>query len=275
MFLTTALLVDNDPRGALQPLADVIELAHKHGMKEVESHALATRSLAHARLGETELARRDVAEALELVPTAHSLLIEADVEMTAAWVYFDLGETERALSYGRSGARKALQVRGLECACDGLYIQGLLHLHSRELADALSALRESFLLSQFVGFDDLRNRVRAALGIAEVLAGQSDSLVDVEASLASARTMGDGHGAAIIEAGLGDAYAHLGDLDRAEQHYRAALDSSRQRSVRPSQARTLESLAALYERQGRLSEAEGARQEAEALKDALQPPVAA
>jgi class 3 adenylate cyclase/tetratricopeptide (TPR) repeat protein len=275
MFLTTALLVDNDPRGSLQPLADVVELAHRHGMKEVESHALATRSLAHARLGETELARTYVAQALELVPTAHSLLIEADVEMTAAWVYFELGETERALGYGRSGARKALQVRGLECACDGFYIQGLLHLHARELTDALTALRESFLLSQFAGFDDLRNRVRAALGIAEVLAGQKDQLADVEASLASARTMGDGHGAAIIEAGLGDAYAHLGDLDRAEQHYLAALASFRQRNIPPSQARTLETMAALYERQGRAAEAEAARREAAALKEALQNKVAA
>jgi tetratricopeptide (TPR) repeat protein len=226
--------------------------------------------MAHARLGETELARTYVAQALELVPTAHSLLIEADVEMTAAWVYFDLGEMERALSYGKSGSRKALQVRGLECACDGFYIQGLLHLYAGELTDALTALRESFLLSQFVGFDELRNRVRAALGIAEVLAGHSDQLADVEASLASARTMGDGHGAAIIEAGLGDAYAHLGDLDRAEQHYLAALASYRQRNITPSKARMLETMAALYERQGRLPEAEEARHEAESLKDTLQ-----
>jgi class 3 adenylate cyclase/tetratricopeptide (TPR) repeat protein len=271
MFITTAMLVDNDPRTALQPLGEVIELAHRHGLKEVEAHALATRGQAHMRLGEVGLAYEDVTRGLELVRTTGSLLIEADVEMVAALVYFDSGDVERAKELGRSGSQKALQVRGMECACEGFLLQGVFHLYANEVREAVAALQQSFSLSEFSGFEDLRNRSRAALALAEALSGRAEALADAENSLAAARAMGDAFGAAYISQGLGSVSLRLGDLERAEQHLRVALDYYREKDIQPNLRRVLELMAELYGRQGRAEEAAQTRAEAQRLLERLRP----
>jgi class 3 adenylate cyclase/tetratricopeptide (TPR) repeat protein len=270
LFLTTAAMVDEHPRPALRRLARVIDLAEKYGLKEVHAHAVASKGLAHARLGEAEAAAEYTTRALELAPTIQSRLIEADVEMTAALAFYDLGDTERALELGQSGAQKALEVRGLECACEGFFIQGLLHLQNHDTAAALAALHESSTLSQFAGFEDLRNRVRAALAIAQVLDGRAEALADVEDSLRSARAMADDFGAAFITHGLAEIATQRGDLDRATGHLQAALDYYRGKQIQPKLAQVLQSLANVYEQAGHVEQAEEARAEAQRLLERLQ-----
>jgi tetratricopeptide (TPR) repeat protein len=159
----------------------------------------------------------------------------------------------------------------MECACEGFLLQGVFHLYANEVREAVAALQQSFSLSEFSGFEDLRNRSRAALALAEALSGRAEALADAENSLAAARAMGDAFGAAYISQGLGSVSLRLGDLERAEQHLRVALDYYREKDIQPNLRRVLELMAELYGRQGRAEEAAQTRAEAQRLLERLRP----
>jgi class 3 adenylate cyclase/tetratricopeptide (TPR) repeat protein len=266
MFIMTTLMLDEDPHSALESIAGVIDLARRYHLTEVESHALATKAQAHAQLGESEQALENIDRALALAPTANSRVIEADVEMIAGVVYFDLGDLERAMMYGERGADRALMARGMECACEGFYLTGVLRLQANDVPGAMKALQESFAFSEFSEFQDLRNRVRATLAMTHALAGRTEAIQEVEQGLREARAMGQKSGAAMIAQGLGEVYLYLGDLERAKPHLEAALAHYREKSMHPYTARLLRSLALLYDGQGQHAEAERARAESQSLQ---------
>jgi uncharacterized protein HemY len=81
--------------------------------------------------------------------------------------------------------------------------------------------------------------------------------------------MGDPYGIALLSRVLGESLVQLGQLERGESYLSAALDYYRRNDMRPYLARALGSLGHLYEKQGRIQDAQSARAEAEKLMIAL------
>jgi uncharacterized protein HemY len=120
------------------------------------------------------------------------------------------------------------------------------------------------------GAAQIENTARTGLALAEFMSGRAEAVKDMESTLENARALGDPYTAALLSQTLGESYTQLGELTRAEGYLEAALDYYRPNGMRPYVARTLQSLAALYDRQGRSAEAASARSEAEELAGALQ-----
>ena len=274
-FWMTLGMIDRDPRGGLKQIEHVIEEAHAYRNWEVEAHGLATKAMAHARLGEFEEAQDAIRRAHESVQKTNSLVKEADVALHSAQAFFDMGDVQRGLEYSQRGTEKALRAHGLECAIAGNYCTGLGNLQTRNLAEAQQAfeaslqLRAKYLPELVDGSEQLVNRVHAGLSIAQLLGGSDEAIQDLEGALANAEAMGDGYTAALIAQALGEGYTRLGEFERAEKHLDAALDYYRQNEMRPYVARVLQSLAHWHEQQGHDAEAERARAQASRMMEEL------
>jgi class 3 adenylate cyclase/tetratricopeptide (TPR) repeat protein len=279
-FWMTLGMIDQDTRGGLQQIEQVIEAARKYRNWEIEAHALATKATAHARLGEFTEAQDAIQRAHEEVRKTDSLVKEADVALHSAQAIFDMGDVRRGLEYSQRGTEKALTAHGLECAVAGHYITGLGNLQARNLADAQQAFEAALKLrtdhlSEFRGgSEQLVNRVHAGLAIARFFSGDIEAIKDMESTLANASAVSDDYTAALIAQALGEGYTRLGDFERAERYLNTAIDYYRRNDMRPYLARVLQSLAHWHEQQGRNEEAERARTEARRLMEELpSPPV--
>jgi tetratricopeptide (TPR) repeat protein len=279
-FWMTVGLIDQDTRGGLEQLERVIEEAHTYRNWEVEAHALATKGMAHARLGEFEEARDAVRRAHEVVQKTNSLVKEADVALHSAMAYFDMGDVQLGLEFSERGTEKAFRARGLECAIAGHCYTGFGYLQNRDVDAAQQAfetsleLRETYLPELKDGSEQLVNRVHAGLAVAQLLGGHFEAINDIESALANAEAVGDDYTGAFLAQALGEGYTRLGDFERAQQHLDTALDYYRRNGMKPYLARVLESSANLHEAQGNGAEAERERAEAEKLAEELSlPPV--
>jgi class 3 adenylate cyclase/tetratricopeptide (TPR) repeat protein len=274
-FWMTADMIDRDPRGGLEQMEHVIEAARKYRNREIEAHALATKAMAHARLGEFAEAQDAVQRAHEVVRTTNSPLKEADVAGQSALAFFDMGDVERGLEYSRQAAEKALSVHGLECAMYGLFCTGLGNLHTRNLAGAQRAFESSLKLlmdhlSEIQGSEQLANQVRGGLAIARFFSGHMEAIDDMESALANAEAVGDEYNVAFISQALGEGYTQLGDFERAKQYLDSALAYYRRNDMRPYLAHVLQSIVYWHEQQqGHRAEAEEARAEARQLMEDL------
>jgi predicted ATPase len=268
-------LVASDPRSALAQLEHVIELAGKHNHKGIQAHALATKAMAHARLGEFAQANAEIQRALAVVRSIDAPVMQADVDLLSSLACFDMGDRERGLEYSRRGTEKSLATNAMECVAAGYYIMGVANLETRSMAEALAAFEESIkFLPEFADDKELAIQIRAGLAIAQFLSGRIAAIKDIESALANAQVLGDLYTAAFISKALGESYMQLDEFERAEQYLSGALDYYRRNDMRPYLARTLQSLADLYEKQGRNTDAEDARAEARVLMEALQAPPA-
>ena len=278
-FWMTLGMIDRDPRVGLDQIEHVIEEAHAYGNWEVEAHGLATKAMAHARLGEFEEAQDAIGRAQETVRKTNSLVKEADVALHSAQAFFDIGDMRRGLEYSKRGTEKALRAHGLECAIAGHYCTGLGNLQTRNLAEAQKEfeasleLRADYLPELVDGSEQLVNRVHAGLAIAKLLGGRAEAISDIESALANAKALGDDYTVALIEHALGEAYTRLGEFEGAKQHLDAAIDYYRRNDMKPYVARVLRSSANLHEAQGHVAEAERARAEARRLREDLSLPL--
>jgi class 3 adenylate cyclase/tetratricopeptide (TPR) repeat protein len=279
-FWMTIGMIDRDTRGGLEQMEHVIEAARKYRNWEIESHALATKAMAHARLGEFAQAQDAIQRAHVAVRKTGSLVKEADVALHSAQAIFDMGDVRLGLEYSQRGMEKALTANGLECAVAGHYATGLGNLQTRNLAEAQQAfeaalkLRRDHLTEFKGGSEQLVNRVHAGLAIARLRSGHFEAIKDVESTLANAEAVSDDYTVAFIAQALGEEYTRLGDFERAKQYLDTALDYYRRNDMRPYLARVLQSQVYWYEQQGRGEEAEQARTEASRLiKELLPPPV--
>jgi tetratricopeptide (TPR) repeat protein len=273
-FWMTAGMIDRDPRGGLDQMEYVIEAARKYRNREIEAHALGTKAMAHARLGEFAEAQDAVQRAHEVVSMTNSLVKESDVASLSALAFFDMGDVRRGLEYSQQAAEKALSAYGLECAMFGLYCTGLGNLHTRNLAGAQQSFESSLKLlrdhlSEIQGSEQLINQVRAGLAIAQFFGGRTEAISDMERTLANAEAIADEYTVALVAQALGEGYTQLGDFERAKRYLDTALDYYRRNDMRPYLARTLQSLVYWYEQQGRGAEAEQPRAEASRLMEEL------
>ena len=99
--------------------------------------------------------------------------------------------------------------------------------------------------------------------------GDKSATQDLEAIIGEMQTYQNYLGSANAAHMLGTCLIQTGQMERAEQHLKAALNYYRQLGLRPYLARALFSLADLYREEAHYPEAENAREEAEALIKAL------
>jgi tetratricopeptide (TPR) repeat protein len=278
-FWMTSSMVDRDPRGAMEQLQYVADAARKYGRRELEAHALATKAVAHARLGEFAEAQNAVQRADEASSTTNLPVNQADVALLAARAFYDMGEVRRGLEHSEWGRETALSAQGLECAMYGYYSTGLGNLQMRNLSEAQQEFESSLKLltdhlSEIEGSEHVINQVHAGLAIAQFLSGRTEAINDMENALANAEAIDDDYTVAIVAQALGEGYTRLGDFERAERYLNTALDYYRRNEMRPYLVRVLQSLAYWYEQQDRGAEAEQARVEAgQVMAELPQPPV--
>ncbi len=229
-------MIDSNPRMAIDRMENVIELAEKHHYLEIEAHALAAKAMAHARLGESASAERDMAAARELVRRTGSVLKTADVNLLAGFTYLDLGDVRRGLDYSQRGLDGALSVNALQCAASALYCQGLGRLQTKEMPAAMQAFSQSLELAErtvseylpghgMQGYDtaaeQLVNQARAGLAIARHRAGETGALPAIESALADAQALGDAYTerAGVADAGRDRAGVRRSGRRRAPPHF--------------------------------------------------------
>jgi class 3 adenylate cyclase/tetratricopeptide (TPR) repeat protein len=276
-FWMTSSMVDRDPRNALDQLQYVAEAARKYGRRELEAHALATKAMAHARLGEFVEAQNAQQRAYEVSSTTNLPVNQADVALLVAQAFYDMGDVPRGLEHSTWGRETALSVRGLECAMYGHYSTGLGNLRSRNLTKAQQEFESALTLltdhvSEIEGSEHVINQVHASLAITRFLSGHTEAIDDMKRALADAEAMDDDYTAAIVAQALGEGYTRLGNFELAERYLNTALDYYRRNDMKPYLARGLQSLVLWYEQQGRDEEAEQARDEARRLMEELSLP---
>jgi class 3 adenylate cyclase/tetratricopeptide (TPR) repeat protein len=276
LFTMTWFMVDSDPRGARPRLrkviADARRFSRQPGARELEAHALAILGLAHARLGEFDEAEAAIREALTLAPHTRSPIKEADVDLTAAMAYYEMGDIERGLQYSNTGTAHAKSVGGMECVCTGTFLLGYGNLQMRRLEEALHAFEASFEIVRPLGpgMQGEKTRIQASLAFTRFSAGATEALAELEATLEKARAFKDDFALAYVSQMLGEAYAEVGAYEPSRDRYAAALEYYRSQAMLPSVARVLHAMAGLYHRQGESEQAQRTHAEAKAITDELQ-----
>jgi class 3 adenylate cyclase/tetratricopeptide (TPR) repeat protein len=268
-FVMTFALVDRGPRAALAALDRVIAWGEEHDAPAIAVHALATKGMAHARLGEFSLADAQLRRALEGAPRTGSPLKEADVDVIAALAYMDMGDVERGLAHGRRATERALALDAINCICVGYFITGQGNLLLQDVGQALRAFEASSEYARSADLEDLVNRVYAGHAIARLAGGDAGAVGDIEQALANARAIDDRYLVAFLSQTLAELHTRAGDYPRAEDELATALDYYRAAEMRPYLTRALGLLANLRDRQGRSEEATSARRESEELMAAL------
>jgi transcriptional regulator with AAA-type ATPase domain/tetratricopeptide (TPR) repeat protein len=164
------------------------------------------------------------------------------------WCLAELGEFDEALRTGNEAVRLAEaagQPEALQWAC---YPLGLLALDRGELEPAAALLERALAICRAAELPVYVPRINAALGHAHVLLGRRESLPVLEQAVAEAerRRQVNVHASALVR--LVDAYLHLGELDRAAAGAERAVDLSRKRGERGTEARALRLQAVAYHR---------------------------
>ncbi len=266
-FLMTESLTDQNPRAALAQIDRVIDLARQAHFEDIELHAIGVKAMAHSRLGEFEQATAAFERARADVRRIGSPVKEADVLSAGAHMYFDMGDVAHGLECSRLGAELAFGVKGYECGTYSMYTAGMGHLQNGSWAEAKAVLEDSARRAETsVVFSDwLKNRIRAGIAMARIHLSDPSALLDMEESLATARTFQDYYLTAQLSHSLGDTALQDGEIERARSYLNAAQDYYRGNEMLPYLPGILTSIAALDRREGRMEAAAQARLEAEQI----------
>ena len=187
------------------------------------------------------------------------------------WCLAELGEFDEALRTGNEAVRLAEasgQPEALQWAC---YPLGLLALDRGELETAVGLLDRALAICRAAELPVYVPRIEAALSHAHLLLGRVDAVPVLEHAVAEAerRRQVNVHASALVR--LADAYLLLGKIERATSVAERAVDLSRKRNERGTEARALRLQAEVYRRAGgsRIDDAEAAYRLALAIADEL------
>jgi tetratricopeptide (TPR) repeat protein len=250
LFFGTWSVVDRDPAAAVEQLQEVIELAQKHDVVDIEGHAMAYRAIALARLGNFGAARAQIDDALEVLRRTVSPVKKADIEIAVGMAYHDMGQLDEGLEHARVGADLAERAGGLECACAGHLGIGRVQLDRHRLDDAVSEFKQSLKLSEISGFEGFANIIHGSIAMAEFEKGSTAAVERLRAALQNARTLGDEYATAVMSQHLARAFIKLGQFDQAQANLDNALHYYRSASMRPYVANALEIAATISEGMG-------------------------
>jgi class 3 adenylate cyclase/tetratricopeptide (TPR) repeat protein len=270
-YFVAFIQIDPDPRGAIAQLDHVIELARKHGNREIEGYAAGAKAMALARLGDFEAALQSMKEARKAAQSINNLLVHSDIDLFAAWAYLDMGDPQRALQYAEHGIEEAIQVENVECICVGFACVGFGRLQSQQFPEALEAFQETIRRSQKSGAVQVENVGRAGLALTRFHEGRAEGVAEMEGALAKAHDLGSPYQVSLFSEALGQIHLTLGNHELAESYLNAALKLYRDNGMRPYLSRTLGLLADLHGKVGRTSDAHREREEAERLAAATLP----
>jgi class 3 adenylate cyclase/tetratricopeptide (TPR) repeat protein len=272
-WAATEMLLGDDPRAAAAHFEHVIDLARRARNKGIEAHALGSRALALARLGEFAAAREAIDVALVVGPQSKSVIKEADVNILAGATFIEMGDVERGLEHSRVGTAMAASVRGLECVCSGWTVSGTGELERQRFDAATHDFGEAIRVGMDAGIDERFEpyliQVRGAHAATRLVTGDASALHELEDALASATRAGDPYGVATLSHALGARLVQLGRLGQAEPHLATALASFRARGMRPYEARVLATEAELREALGDHEGAAARREESERIVETL------
>ncbi|MEJ2184629.1 MAG: adenylate/guanylate cyclase domain-containing protein [Gemmatimonadota bacterium] len=274
-FMTTEFLMDKHPRRAAEQLAEVIELSRQHGIPEIEGHALASKAVAHARLGEFNEADEYIRQALEAAPSGGHQVKEADVHIGVGMAYLTMGEIEKGLEHARIGEEMSERLNAMECVCAALYGVGLSKLEQRELNEALTHFTRSLKLADFTGWQGFVNRINAGVARAEFGNGDHEAVKTLEQTRQNSVNDNDEFSASLTDLDLTAAYIELADGKHARESLDRALTFFRESEMKVYLARALDLAARLADLEDRPEDARAAREEAAALRATFRKPVPA
>jgi class 3 adenylate cyclase/tetratricopeptide (TPR) repeat protein len=265
-FWTTESILDREPARAADQLEEVIEMAREYGVPEIEGHALAAKAVAHARLGEFDVADQYIARALELAPSGGHKVKEADVHIVVGIAYYEMGDLAKGVEHGRRGAELAQAAAAIECACAGYFGLGTMDLDLKELDRALDHFSRSLGLADFADWEGYVNRIRAGVAAAEFARGEVGAVDRMEQALENARDDHDEFAVATIGLNLTEAYLRLGDAGRARARLEPAVAFFRETGMKSYIARALGLAADLADHEGQEAEARRLRDEETTLR---------
>lgn len=268
LFDASERLIEVDPRRGAEGMAEVVRMAREQHFPDIEGHALAFQSLAHARLGEFDEARRLIAEAQALAPSLAPVK-EADVYIVTGFTHYEMGEMDRGLELLRKGSEMARSEDAPECACVGFFGVGLGELARHAPASAIEDFRRSQGFADAGEYALYTHRITAGTAAAEFLKGNHDAIPRLEQVLAKAREDKDHFTAALFGERLAEALDQVGRTEEIPSHLEASLAYYRETGMKPNEANALEALANALEKLGRTDDAEVIRQEAAAARAAF------
>jgi tetratricopeptide (TPR) repeat protein len=185
------------------------------------------------------------------------------------WCLAELGDFDEALRTGNEAVRLAEasgQPEALQWAC---YPLGLLALDRGDLETAVALLDRALSICRTAELPVYVPRISAALGHAQVLLGRAEALAVLEQAVAEAERRRQVNVQASALVRLAEAHLHLGRIEQAAAGAERAVDLSRKRNERGTEARALRVQAAAYRRAvvPRLEDAEAACRAAMAIAD--------
>lgn len=258
-----------DPGEAQTLLERAQELAHRYHDRHIEALAYATKGQMEAHLGQFGHSLESLQSARQMADKTDSPLTESDVDLMVAWSYLAMGDMHRVVEFSQRSLERAIATDNMDCICSSLACLGYGYLNLRQYPEASNAFERGIERSEISGAIVPRLMSRAGLAMSRFCGGDKSATQDLEAIIGEMQSYQNYLGAANAAHMLGTCLIQTGQLERAEQHLNIALDYYRQLGLRPYLARTLFSLANLYQEETHYPEAKGAREEAEALIKAL------
>lgn len=265
LFQMSGDMVNRDPRGSLVPLSHVIELTEKFNRPDVAAHALATRGLAYARLGEFSNAMREVRKAHEMLRYNDVPVKFADVHIVTSQVMMELGDIERSLEHSRMGTELAIEVGAGDCSLYGVYCSAMGNLRKPDPSGAEAIVQRQTGRIYNLRSEYLQYLIEGQLAVARSMEDDPAALGRLKAVLAHARALGDEYSAGILNHALAECLMRQGDLQGAEAYLESALAYYRKTSMKPYLAPVLRTLERLRSAQGRDEDAAAAGEEARRL----------
>lgn len=266
LWVATEIMLDDSPAMAAEQFDKVIDLARKVGNKDIEAHALGTKTAALARLGEFEAARELSQVALAAAKASGSIIKRADVDILVGSAFLEMGDLGIGLEHIKRGTELALSVNGMQCASSGLHVLGLGQMEDNHLPEAVSSLRRSLEFALDSGYEGVLHNVRAALASAHFLSGDLEAIEAIEKEIDNAEAFNDGYGASRARLSLAEALLSINKAPRAEGHARRAIEWFEARSMQPYVLKGLNVLAELLASQGDVAASGEAGQRAKALR---------
>lgn len=249
-WVATEIMLDDKPDQAAKQFDEVIKLARKVGNLDIEAHALGTKSVALARIGEFKEAREVADLALEAAEASGSIIKRADVALMVGSVLLEMGRPTKGLEHIERGTDLALSVNGMECVCSGLQLLGDGQLADNQLSEAVRNLHRSLEYAVGIGYESVLHNVRASLASARFKEGDTAAIEAIEVEIDNAEAFKDGFGASRARMNLAQALVSVGRPARAEGHIRRALLWFEERGMKPYAMRGNSVLAEALAAQG-------------------------
>ena len=254
-----------NPGAALELLAQSATLAQHYQDRHIEALAHATMAQVEAQLGAFDASRQEIGLARQLVGTTGSPLTQSDVDLLTAWAYLAMGEVQHGLEFGQRSVEKAIATDNMDCVCSALACVGYGLLEMQRIPEAASAFQGGFERSEISGATIPRLMCQAGLAMTRFCNGDTRAVQDLEVAMQAMQANHNQVGAAHAAQMLGKCLLQSGQWQGAEEHFQNALDYYRRMEMRPFQARTLLSLAQVYDMESQQVRAQKARSEAQAM----------